>query len=164
MMDSQPVEDPLSALLDEHARFDAAFEKHQEALLVRNAPGAATHLRRFGDLLIPHLRLEEELLVPLYEERGRPIVGASAAVFRAEHRKILADLEELTRRTTELAACATGSCRATLKQFLALIDREYLFKDYLRHHDLRERNALYPELDRVTTVEERRALKAKIAR
>ena len=150
---------PLSNLLDDHHGFDEAFLRHQDALMVRNAAGAAAQLERFARMLLPHLELEEELLLPIFEQRGKAIVGASPAVFHAEHRKIRSGLEDLKRRTAELESCGPGNaCQATLRQFLALIDREYLFKDYLKHHDLRERNALYPELDRITTAEERTEL------
>ena len=149
---------PLSKLLDEHPAQEDAFLRHQDALLMRNAKGAAAQLRRFAALILPHLELEEALLMPIYTARARPITGASPAVFHAEHRKIRADLDDLTARTAALETCDAGSCTATLRQYLALIDREYLFKDYLKHHDLRERNVLYPELDRITTPEERAAL------
>ena len=93
------------------------------------------------------------------------------------------------RRSVLLAALAVGSALTVLGVFLwlkrsarppdpavriwlgvcnrlnlALIDREYLFKDYLKHHDLRERNVLYPELDRITPPDEKAALWVEIAR
>lgn len=154
----------LSALLDEHAEMDEAFLRHQDALLMRNAAGAAAHLERFSNLLVPHLLIEEELLMPIYTARGKAIVGAAPVVFHAEHKKIRNDLQELKERTLALQTCDAGSCKATLRQYLALIDREYLFKDYLKHHDLRERNALYPELDRITPPDEKQALWDAIAR
>lgn len=131
---------------------------------MRNAAGAAAQLARFTAMLMPHLLIEEELLMPIYTARARPIVGASPQVFHAEHKKIRADLDELARRTEELVTCDAGSCKATLRQYLALLDREYLFKDYLKHHDLRERNALYPELDRITPPDEKAALWVEIAK
>jgi iron-sulfur cluster repair protein YtfE (RIC family) len=162
----QHDQEPLSTLLDDHPLFDEAFRRHQEALLMRNPRGAARHLERFAGLLLPHLAMEEELLLPIFAERGRAIVGAAPVVFAAEHRKIQQDVAELIRRTDELVSCGTtrsGACRASLTAILALIDREYLFKDYLKHHDLRERNALYPELDRVVAVDERPALWKRIS-
>lgn len=133
--------------------------------MMRNAAGAAAQLERFAALLLPHLEVEEELLLPIYTARGKPIVGSLPVVFHAEHRKIRADIDDLRARTAELSACDTGSaCVATLRSFRALLDREFLFKDYLKHHDLRERNALYPELDRITTPEERASLWIEIER
>lgn len=132
---------------------------------MRNARGAARHLERFAGLLIPHLEMEEELLLPIFEARGKAITGASPAVFHAEHAKIKKDIADLERRTAELVACGTspsGACRASLASILALIDREFLFKDYMKHHDLRERNALYPELDRIVGADELEALWPRI--
>lgn len=129
---------------------------------MRNVAGAKAHLERFAGLLLPHLEMEEELLLPIFAARGAAITGASPAVFTAEHAKIKRDIEELKKRTAELESCDAGACRDTLRAVLSVLDREYLFKDYLKHHDLRERNALYPELDRIVGDDERADLWARI--
>jgi hypothetical protein len=57
-----------------------------------------------------------------------------------------------------------GEAPAELRRsVIALIDREFKYKHLSEHHDLRERNVLYPWLNRITSEEERRALLTKCA-
>jgi iron-sulfur cluster repair protein YtfE (RIC family) len=158
---------PLSSLLDAHADLDAVFAVHQEALLMRNVAGARVQLARFRSLLVPHMRMEDVLLLPLYHTRAPKIPGGGIELFTAEHKKIIKTLGELDERLAHLEATAEAelperACRPLLRGVIAMLDREYLFKDLLAHHDLREKNVLYPQLDTLTTEEERADLWPRI--
>ena len=41
------------------------------------------------------------------------------------------------------------------RAIIALMDRQFMYKHLVEHHDLREKNILYPWLDRITSDEER---------
>jgi iron-sulfur cluster repair protein YtfE (RIC family) len=158
-----PMSAPLSSLLDAHTELDEVFALHQEALLMRNPAGARVQLKRFRALLVPHMQMEDALLLPLYHARAPKIPGGGLALFSAEHTKIIKTLGELEERMEHLVLTATAdlpdrACRPLLKGLIAMLDREYLFKDLLAHHDAREKNVLYPQLDALTTEEERAAL------
>lgn len=50
---------------------------------------------------------------------------------------------------------ATGELRRSI---IGLFDRQAMYKHLVEHHDLREKNVLYPALDRVTDDAERARL------
>ena len=153
----------LGVLLDDHNQLDEIFRLHQEALLMRNFPGAMVQLNRFARLLEPHMQAEEELLLPLYAQRAGVIPGGGIELFQAEHKKILKTLGELTQLADGLTGCKLPegkrendpACREVLQKILKVIDKEYLFKDLMHHHDLRERTFLYPALERMLAEEEK---------
>ena len=152
---------PLSTLLDDHHALDEAFARHQEALVMRNPRGAVEHLARFARLLKPHMALEDELLLPVYAARAGRVPGGGVELFTAEHVKLLRTLDELTtmaRALVDETPEPVRACRTLVRRTIALLDREYLFKDLIKHHDARERNVLYPHLDRLTSEEERARL------
>jgi hemerythrin-like domain-containing protein len=100
---------------------------------------------------------EEELLIPVYAERAGAIPGGAPALFFAEHAKMLQLLEQFRQQLGLLMERPPHLKR----QALQLLDREYMFKHLVEHHDLREQNILYPTLDQVTTEAERRELLAR---
>ncbi len=148
-----PGEPSLRSLLDLHDRLQETFALHQEALLDRDLGTARARLEEFEREIRGHIRHEDEVLLPLYRERGGEAPGAGVDLFLAEHRKIEAFLEELRERLAVLAHRVPGK-----RDVLALLDREATFKGLLDHHDRRERNALYPALERATTPRERAVL------
>lgn len=135
------------SLLSLHEDLVEGFLRHQEALLEGDIERARALLGSFGRAIRDHIRHEEEVLLPVYEERCGPIEGAPPALFYGEHRKIEGFLDEFAK------ALAAGD--ASPRARIALLDREAVFKNLLHHHDLREKSALYPELDRATQPAER---------
>lgn len=101
-------------------------------------------LRRFSDEIRAHIRYEEEQLLPIFRRAGR-ISGGAPELFINEHRKIEKALTRLL--------------RSRRRDRVAIIEEEFRLKELLRHHDLREKNILYPVLDRVATPQERAILK-----
>ena len=141
------------SLLHEHERLDDLFLQHQEALLDADIPRASACLQDFAQGLRSHIRLEEEQLLPVYERAGT-IPGGGVALFRGEHKKILEYLDRFVQTVAEM----TEGPEPLKRKILQLLDEEVVFKHVMLHHDLRERNILYPVLDSVTEEQERRIL------
>jgi hemerythrin-like domain-containing protein len=143
----------FSSLLAVHEQLNELFLQHQEALLHAEIAMAAQRLREYERELLAHMQVEEELLLPVYERAGR-IAGGPVEFFTGEHRRMreflqrfAAALEELKKDPAELS-----------RRLIRLFDEEAVYKQLAEHHDARERNLLFPALDRVTSAEERRAL------
>lgn len=135
-------------LIAVHESFLRVLLGHQDDLVAGRLDEARDSLARFAAEIRAHIRLEEEILLPIYEERAGVIAGGSVELFQGEHRRILAFLVELDPAVRDLQA---GDTRG----LVALLEREYMLKQLLHHHDLRERNLFFPALDRVTDAEER---------
>jgi len=140
--------------LTTHEAVRESFLRHQEALLDRDLPEARRRLERHVRLLCDHIQEEEIDLLPIYGERAGRIEGGGVGLFTAEHRRFERMLKEFRDDLAEMRA----NDRALDRRILDLLDRQALYKHLLHHHDLRERNVLYPVLDRVTTPAERRKL------
>jgi hypothetical protein len=140
-----------------HDDLERALAAHQEALVGLDLARAAAHLATYDRLLRAHIAEEERYVLPTYAAK---VPGAAdIELYRGEHRRFEAFLEELRERTAALGALADP--RAAV---VAVLDREAVLKNVLLHHDLRERNALYPALDRATSAAEREAVFAAIER
>jgi iron-sulfur cluster repair protein YtfE (RIC family) len=144
-------------LLSLHEQLDELFLEHQRALMRLDLDRAESLLGKYEDDLFAHIRDEEELMIPLYQQRAAAPIGAAAEIFLNEHEKLRQYMvlfkEEITkiRKMDDLERGA-----------LFLIDSQHLFKRLLVHHDTREKKMLYPLLDEVTTESERRELFARL--
>ena len=85
-------------------------------------------------------------------ERAGTIPGGEIALFLGEHKKILEYLDRFDQTLAEM----TEGPEPLKRKILQLLDEEAVFKHVMLHHDLRERNILYPVLDSVTEEQERR--------
>jgi regulator of cell morphogenesis and NO signaling len=94
-----------------------------------------------------HIRAEEDLFFPLFEDRSRiPAGSGPTAVMRAEHQEI-----EETLRAVENVLGA-GDCATVIQTIEGLpVHPSLLF----RSHDAKEENVLYPMADRLFTQEEK---------
>jgi hemerythrin-like domain-containing protein len=106
------------------------------------------------------MRFEEEQLLPVYARAGR-VPGGPEELFTGEHRKLLEFLGRIRELLRIAAAEPTGSARN--RAVLAVFDEETSFKNLLHHHDARERNILYPMLDKVATDSEKTELLRRAA-
>jgi uncharacterized protein (DUF2249 family)/hemerythrin-like domain-containing protein len=96
-----------------------------------------------------HIRFEEQLLFPVFEERtGLPGGSGPTAVMRAEHRDIERLLEGLRAAVGVPGAAAETLC-AELRRVLG-------------EHNEKEERVLYPGTDKLLTPEESDALVARI--
>ena len=158
MSQPAPYQDEPSApsflsLLDVHDRLDELFLRHQEAVLLFDVELSRATLDDYERELVEHMRFEEDALFPIYE-RAMPIAGGGIDLFRNEHQKLLRYVAGIRKSFETLRPRETGGST----RIIELLDFEAKFKNLLKHHDLRERNILYPVLDRVASPAETRAL------
>ncbi len=145
------------SLLDTHREVSELLLSHQEALLELDLVGARERFERFEAALRDHAGGEEELLLPVYARAGT-VPGGPAELFLGEHRKMLGIAGRIADALRRLEPGDPGLRR----RVLSLFDEEAVLKSLLAHHDERERNVLYPTLDRVTTPAERRQLLSRL--
>jgi len=136
------------ALAWDHDRLDALEQQAFECLAAGNAAGARDAWGEFTVGLRRHIRFEEQLLFPTFEERlGIPPAAGPTAVMRAEHREIEALIEAIGRALAGEGAALP--LRARLHGVLG-------------EHNVKEERILYPATDRALRPEERDALVARI--
>jgi hemerythrin-like domain-containing protein len=143
----------FAELLKIHERLNELFLLHQEALLRLDLELAAERLRLYERELRAHMRVEEDLLMPVYERAGK-IPGGPPEFFIGEHRRMLEFLARFAATLDELK----GESGDPARRVIRLFDEEATFKSLCDHHDMRERNIFFPALDRVTDEAERREL------
>lgn len=143
------------SLLDVHDELHDTFFRHQECLLARDVARSREALDEFESLLVAHMRFEEVRLLPIFERAG-PIPGGGSDLFRNEHAKLLRYVAGIRTALESLCPDDPGGSRRVIE----LLDFEARFKSLLTHHDLRERNILYPTLNAVATAGEARDLLA----
>lgn len=123
-----------------HVRLDERFFAHQRALLDRDFARAGAELDAYRDRLRRHIEDEEQHVLPRYLRAGGDATDAPVRLFLGEHANLRKFVDEFVARTARLAALPDDQA------VLELLDREATFKNLLLHHDLRERNVLYPFL------------------
>lgn len=137
------------ALAWDHDRLDALCAQAFAERAAGRLEGARALWGEFAGGLRRHIRFEEEILFPLFEEKtGMPPEAGPTAVMRSEHRDIAALLEGIT-----AAMAAPDATAETLRaQLLAL----------LGGHNDKEEMVLYPGTDRLLSPEESDALVLQI--
>jgi hemerythrin-like domain-containing protein len=143
----------FAELLNAHERLNELFLLHQVSLLRLDLESAAERLRIYERELRAHMRVEEDLLMPVYERAGK-IAGGPPEFFIGEHRRMLEFLARFAAALDELKGESSDPARRVIR----LLDEESTFKSLCEHHDMRERNIFFPALDRVTDEGERREL------
>ena len=149
----------MMVVMERHSHLDALFLEHQTAVLDRDLASARGALEAYALALDAHMAEEEAHVLPLYRARVPEQPGAQTQMFLDEHARIRLLLADLVKKGDALAAAAD---RPDPKSVLGFLDQETQFKNYMDHHDRRERAFLYPGLDGVTTPEEREALLATL--
>lgn len=138
-------------LLSVHREIEAELRTLRLAVCAADAPGAEAASTRFGRRLLQHMGHEEEWLLPRYEELvPNPPAHGSAALIRRDHELIRARIEALP---AQLRAWHQG----TAAGWLAIADALHDLAELLDHHDQREADGLFVELDRCLPAVERRA-------
>src|SRR5262249_5734447 len=143
----------FAELLNVHGCLNELFLLHQVALLRLDLELAAGRLRIYERGLRAHMRVEEDLLMPVYERAGK-IAGGPPEVLIGEHRRMLEFLARFAATLDELKVEGGDPARRVIRLF----DEEAMFKSLCEHHDMRERNIFFPALDRVTDEAERQEL------
>lgn len=138
-----------------HDEFAQAFFGHQQALLDRDFVRAGAELQRYRERLLAHMHDEETVVLPRYVALGGDATDAPLKLFLGEHKNLRAFVDEFVTRVAALAA------KPDDRALLELFDREATYKNLMLHHDLRERNMLYPFLAARLAAAEQAAMLAK---
>lgn len=151
-----PAPDLATAMMALHDELAETFFAHQRALLDRDFARAAAELACYREHLFAHAHDEERLVLPQYEALGGNATDAPVRLFLGEHDKLRSFVDEFLTRVNALSANPDD------RALLELLDREATFKNLVLHHDLRERNALYPFLaQRLDQETQRRVLASR---
>ena len=156
--DKQTEQLSFLPILKVHDHLNELFLLHQEALLALDIALAQVRLKVFEEKLLAHMRMEEDILLPVYQRAGR-IPGGPVEFFTGEHKRMLEAIDRIKTALNRLDRSQPDIKR----EIIRLFDAEAMFKSLVEHHDSREENILYPTLDKVTSEEERRDLLSKIA-
>lgn len=140
-----------------HDELAQVFFAHQRALLDRDFERAARELAAYRTKLFAHAHDEEQHVLPRYVELGGDATDAPLRLFLGEHKNLRAFVDEFARRVAALAAQPDD------RALLELFDREATYKNLMLHHDLREKNMLYPFLEARLSPAEQAAVLAKCA-
>lgn len=138
-----------------HDTFAEAFFAHQQALLDRDFVRAGAVLAHYRTALWAHMQDEESLVLPRYVAFGGDATDAPVKLFLGEHKNLRAFVDDFTARVAALAAKPDDHA------LLELFDRQATFKNLMLHHDLRERNLLYPFLGARLSAPEQAAMLAQ---
>ena len=138
----------LEALAWDHDRLEAIEARAFEQLAAGDTPGARAAWAEFSLGLRRHIRFEEQILFPEFEQRvGLPADQGPTAVMRMEHREI--------ERLIDAIGRALGGDGAPLPL------RGDLHR-VLGQHNMKEEHVLYPGADRCLSPDERDTLVARI--
>ena len=144
----------VQELLTAHAGLHEQFAVHRDFVVGLEFGRALEELERFERELRSHMELEEKHVIPLYEARVGAVTGGDPEFFRLEHKNLLRNLDTAKAELRRLSE----DPRAGRRQAHEALHGQSLFIHLLQHHDLRERNVLYPRLDEALSPEERLAL------
>lgn len=141
------MESLYELLRQDHEYCDVAFNEAEEAAAKANFNDARASFNRFRDATDRHLRAEEEILFPPFEDELEMTNGPTA-VMRSEH-KIMRDL---------LARMDQALVQQSVENYLGLSDTLLIL---MQQHNLKEENMLYHAMDNVL-VRQRDALLAAL--
>ena len=138
-----------SYLMADHARLDRLLAGLRSSIASGAIFEAVALHEKLERGLRRHIRLEETIVFPLFEERTR--IGGPVAVMKVEHRQIEALLER-----TRAALAEAGRARLT--------EAAGELATLIAQHNLKEERILYPKTDQALTPDERRELAARLER
>lgn len=145
----------MMSLMGVHERLDALFLRHRLAWMEGKIDEAKELFAHYANDLRGHKAEEEAHILPVYAQRAPKAPGADVSFFLLEHKK----LEEFLQQFEE--EFRQGGEWTPLRR-LKLLDKQVTFLNFLLHHDLRERNALYPTMDKILTEEEKSLILARL--
>jgi iron-sulfur cluster repair protein YtfE (RIC family) len=134
----------------DHHRLDEALRSVSSAVTSGRFVEAATGYERFESDLLRHLRVEEELIFPVFEARSGLMNGPTDTM-RNEHRQVRLALALMRRGLLQSDATA-------------YLDGLRFFESVLPDHNAKEEHILYPALDSLLRPAERAALVARLQR
>lgn len=150
------MENLTEIFLEVHKKLDELFLRHQEALVSFKLDETIEFFDLYCSSLFAHMRDEEELLLPIYEERYKDKnPGGELLLFKREHDKIRQHISEIKHQYMLLREKQENNLKRAV---ISLIEQHLLYKRLMEHHDTRERNFLYPSLDQITSPDDKAAI------
>lgn len=143
----------LTELAGIHRALEELFLQHQEALLAGELVRAKGLIECYDKRLRLHTCLEEELLLPQFDQLDKP-KGQARPIYEAEHRRFLRHLETII----GLVSAALERPPGTAGLLIEVFDREATYKKLVEHHCIREEKNLFPDLDAHLPEERRKQL------
>lgn len=138
--------DPERSVTDyfqtDHRRLDAIYERFEDAAAGSDWDKALTDFREFSLGLKRHIKAEEEILFPLFEEKTGMIDAGPTFVMKMEHKEIKELLERIENNTASRNAAEVTEAGTMLMNILA-------------DHNMKEEHILYPESDSFISDNER---------
>ncbi len=147
----------LSVLLDIHEELEEMFFEHQKKLIRFEFEAALELLEKYETAILKHIEDENTHLLPIYAERGEQKLGAAVQMFYDDHERLKAHLVQFREEIGNLKTDPEPD-----RKLIWLLEREAFYKKLCDHHDIRETRFLYPELDRITSDEEKAELLSKV--
>ena len=129
-------------LESDHMRLDGIFNRFQDAVIGNRWEEASSDFREFSLGLKRHIKVEEEVLFPVFEEKTGMVDSGPTYVMRMEHKEI----HELLDRILEAADA---------KDAKVIGDASGALLGILSDHNMKEEHILYPESDSFLTDSER---------
>jgi len=143
----------ISDLVLFHIYTEKLFASHQIALMQNDPPGAISILSGLEQLIGWHIKDEEELLLPPYEQLVQPIPpGGAIEFFRREHQQILGFLRRFK---------AHQPFQQNEISIVHYFDMCTMYKELIEHHHAREHTFLYCLLDQKLSVGQKRQILLK---
>ena len=141
---------PFEPLLEAHEEFLDLLLLHQEALVRGDLTDARDKMEELRETLAEHVWHEEEKILPVLERAGEWSRNGDPRFYREEHEKLQRMVAAFAQEAAELDRRAEDLHR----RIALLIGREQGLRTLFEHHHDRERRALYPDLERLTTPEQ----------
>lgn len=126
----------------DHRRLDAIVERFKDAVAQTRWEDASRDFREFSLGLKRHIKAEEEILFPLFEQKTGMIDAGPTFVMKMEHKEIKEFLDNI------LSAADSRDASRASQSLDALIN-------ILTDHNMKEEHILYPESDGFITDAER---------
>ncbi len=133
----------------DHRRLDQIWNECRTAIASGDIDKLRTHFAQFAPGLRRHIRMEEDVLFPAFEDRTGMREAGPTVVMRAEHKEIQASLDRID-------ALARSGDRAAVMQ--AGASEQTRLVGVLRPYNSKEESVLYPMADELFSAEERATL------
>ncbi|MFQ5737177.1 MAG: DUF2249 domain-containing protein [Thermodesulfobacteriota bacterium] len=138
VIERRKVADPNRTVTDyfggDHSRLDKIYDRFQDEYKAGRWEEAATDFKAFRLGLKRHIKAEEEILFPTFEQKTGMVDAGPTFVMRMEHKDIHDYLDRVLAATEARDEEKTKEAAAQLTNLLA-------------DHNMKEEHILYPESD-----------------
>ena len=125
---------------DDHRRIDDKWAEVETAAQAGDVDAETESWRAFQDQLLRHLRMEEEVMFPAFEQATGMTDGGPTFVMRSEHDQMRGLIEQM-------GAAVDGN------DYDELVDLGDTLLMLIQQHNQKEEHMLYPMAEQVLTAE-----------